>query len=427
MKRIRPTSRYILLLCAFLIVVNATLGYMLTRESAKAIRTQIESRMLDVANTAAAMLDGDVLGELEAEDAGTQEYQSVFRMLTHFKQHIELEYIYCLRDMGNKEFVFMIDSDPDAPGSFGERVPYTDALYAASLGTPAVDKEPYTDNWGRFYSAYSPVFDSHNRVAGIVAVDFSADWYERQIAHLVKTTLTVSAVSLVFAALIITLITAKFRKRFRQLFDEMNLVSEGIVTLVNEVAPGSETQAHTEEIPDSGDEIKALGDRMHALQDKLGEQISFVRSQAYVDSMTGLGNRVAYEEHVRQLDDKIREGTADFSIELFDLNGLKLINDTLGHEEGDRTIIRAARLLAERFPDDSCYRIGGDEFIAIREGAKRESPTGRPDINGESVSMSHGFAVFEPGRDLGFRAVFNRADAAMYEDKQAYYRARGAR
>lgn len=427
MKRIRPTSRYIVLLCAFLLVVNTTLGYVLTRESAKAIRAQIESRMLDVANTAAAMLDGDVLRELEAEDAGTQEYQSVFRMLTHFKQHIELEYIYCLRDMGNKEFVFMIDSDPDAPGSFGEHVPYTDALYAASLGAPAVDKEPYTDSWGRFYSAYSPVFDSGNRVAGIVAVDFSADWYERQITHLAKTTLTVSAVSLVFAALIITLITAKFRKRFRQLFDEMNLVSEGIVTLVNEVAPGTETQAPAEELPDSGDEIKALGDRMHALQDRLSEQIAFVRSQAYVDGMTGLGNRSAYEEHVRQLDDEIRAGTAAFAIELFDLNGLKVINDTLGHEEGDRTIIRAARFLAERFPDDACYRIGGDEFIVIRQGAKSDGLTDRLDAQESSVSMSQGFAAFEPGRDLGFRAVFNRADAAMYEDKQVYYRAHGVR
>ena len=427
MKRIRPTSRYIILLCAFLLVVNTTLGYVLTRESAKAIRAQIESRMLDVANTAAAMLDGDVLRELEAEDVGTQEYQSVFRMLTHFKQHIELEYIYCLRDMGNKEFVFMIDSDPDAPGSFGEHVPYTDALYTASLGTPAVDKEPYTDSWGRFYSAYSPVFDSGDRVAGIVAVDFSADWYERQITHLAKTTLTVSAFSLVFAALIITLITAKFRKRFRQLFDEMNLVSEGIVTLVNEVAPGTETQAPAEEIPDSGDEIKALGDRMHALQDRLSEQIAFVRSQAYVDGMTGLGNRSAYEEHVRQLDDEIRAGTADFAIELFDLNGLKVINDTLGHEEGDRTIIRAARFLAGRFPDDACYRIGGDEFIVIRQGAKSDGLNDGLDAQESSVSMSQGFAAFEPGRDLGFRAVFNRADAAMYEDKQAYYRFHGAR
>lgn len=427
MKRIRPTSRYIILLCAFLLVVNTTLGYVLTRESAKAIRAQIESRMLDVANTAAAMLDGDVLRELEAEDAGTQEYQSVFRMLTHFKQHIELEYIYCLRDMGNKEFVFMIDSDPDAPGSFGEHVPYTDALYAASLGTPAVDKEPYTDSWGRFYSAYSPVFDSQDRVAGIVAVDFSADWYERQITHLAKTTLTVSAFSLVFAAVIITLITAKFRKRFRQLFNEMNLVSEGIVTLVNEVAPGTETQTPAEELPDSGDEIKALGDRMHALQDRLGEQIAFVRSQAYVDSMTGLGNRSAYEEHVRQLDDEIRAGTAEFAIELFDLNGLKVINDTLGHEEGDRTIIRAARFLAERFPDDACYRIGGDEFIVIRQCAQSEGLADGVDAQENSVSMSHGFAVFEPGRDLGFRAVFNRADTAMYEDKQAYYHAHRAR
>ncbi len=57
----------------------------------------------------------------------------------------------------------------------------TDALYQASLGKPSVDKVPYEDSWGRFYSAYSPVFDSNGKVAGIVAVDFSADWYDKQI------------------------------------------------------------------------------------------------------------------------------------------------------------------------------------------------------------------------------------------------------
>ena len=176
------TGKYLIIIGFFLLVVNVTLGIILTRQSSNAIRTMIRNRMLDISNTAAAMLDGDTLEVLEAGDEDTPEYQEVLRILTYYQDNIDLKYIYCIRDMGNKRFVFTVDPTIDDPGEFGEPVVYTDALYRASLGEPSVDSEPYEDDWGRFYSAYSPVFNSKHEVAGIVAVDFSADWYDRQIS-----------------------------------------------------------------------------------------------------------------------------------------------------------------------------------------------------------------------------------------------------
>lgn len=418
------TSVIILAISAFLLIVNVSLGLVLTKQSSTAMRALIENRMLDVSNTAAALLDGDTLEKLEAEDKETQEYQTAFKMLSCFEENIELEYIYCVRDLGNGEFVFMIDPDTEAPGAFGEHIPYTDALYQASLGVPSVDKEPYQDSWGRFYSAYSPVFDSKHQVAGIVAVDFSADWYEQQISNHVRTTLLMSAFSLIIALVIIVVMSTRYRKRFNELFNEMNVVSDEIETLVHEASPGTEIAPWKDDgAAHSNDEIEELGSKLHSLQHQLSEQIAFVRSQAYIDGLTGLGNRTAYEDHIRRLEDAIKAGKASFTVVLFDLNGLKEINDGYGHARGDQVIIAAAADLKQAFEGGKVYRIGGDEFVVIVEGQDLETVSRTAEQLEESsrVSMSKGCAAYDPDADDGYDPVFIRADNAMYDDKRAYY------
>ncbi|MBQ7161805.1 MAG: hypothetical protein IJR90_08875, partial [Clostridia bacterium] len=159
-KKISLRVKAILLVSAIMLSAILTLGAVLMHQSRIATKTQINERMLDIVNTAASMLDGDVLDHLTAEDKGTAEYQAVYDTLAWFRDNINLDYIYYVRDEGNKNFTFGIDTDPEAPGEFGSPVVYTDALYAASLGTPSVDEEPYEDEWGRFYSAFSPVFNS---------------------------------------------------------------------------------------------------------------------------------------------------------------------------------------------------------------------------------------------------------------------------
>jgi hypothetical protein len=125
------------------------------------------------------MLDGDALMDLSPEDEGTGAYQEVYTTLTYFMENASLTYIYCVRDMGDGTFTFGLDPTVEDPGEFGSPIVYTDALYEASQGNAAADSIQYEDAWGTFYSAYSPVFDSKGKVAGIIAVDFSAEWYNR--------------------------------------------------------------------------------------------------------------------------------------------------------------------------------------------------------------------------------------------------------
>ena len=429
MKRLSPTARSLILICAFLLAMNLLLGFVLIWNSQHAIREQIESHMLDVSNTAAAMLDGDVLRTLQAEDVNTPEFRAIHNTLFRFEQNIELAYIYCVRALDDGSFVFTIDPDPESPGAFGDHIPYTEALYNASLGTPGVDKEPYVDQWGRFYSAYSPVFDSNGNVTDIVAVDFTADWYDRQFSNQLKAIVSISGISILVASIIVFLIVNRYKKRFDRLFQGMNIVSEGIETLVHEISPDSEPVEQTEKTTGNTDEIEMMNERIFSLQEKLSKQIQLVRSRAYIDGLTGLNNRVAYEEHVSRLEDEIRGGTADFAIALFDVNSLKEVNDKYGHKKGDEVIRSASFALQNTFREGKLYRIGGDEFLVILERSYAELLPKLASLreNQAGISISAGSAVFNRETDREYRTVFNRADMAMYNDKREYYLTHGDR
>ena len=96
------------LLVLILFIVNTMLGFLLTYQSASTMKSQINDRMLDITNTAASMLDGDTLRDLTPNDKGDPGYETIIRTLREFSQNIELEYIYCIKDEGNKQFTFGI-------------------------------------------------------------------------------------------------------------------------------------------------------------------------------------------------------------------------------------------------------------------------------------------------------------------------------
>ena len=443
-QKISRTSVFLIVFCMLLLLGNVLLGVLLTRQSANAMKDLIHDRMLDVSNTAAAMIDGDVLENLQPEDKDTPEYQAVLKTLSRYLDNIELEYIYCIRDMGNKEFIFTVDPDKDDPAEYGEPVEYTDALYKASLGEAAVDDEPYKDRWGRYYSAYTPVFDSNNKVAGIVAVDFSAEWYDRQMTSQVRTIVFTCVVSIVLGAIIILAITTRYRRRFHALYDELNDLSDGVEDLSRELSAGAGVKNSEELLPDDIDEdetgerdgLGIMSSKIRKMQGYLSKQISFVKAQAYTDGLTGLGNRTAYNECTESIKEQIDEGTAEFALAMFDINSLKSINDIKGHEIGDQVIVSAAHILKDTFGEEKIFRIGGDEFIVVLDKTADEmeelferfdkicaESNERNDI--EPVDISKGYAVFDKNTDPNYKVVFARADDAMYADKKAYYNISG--
>ena len=449
------TATVVIAAIVVLVTANLILGMILLNESNRAMRELIHARMLDISNTAAAMLNGDEMEQLTADDVDTPAYQKALESLAVFQDHIELEYIYAIRPVGEREFVFSVDPTIEDPGEFGSPIQYTDALYQASLGTPAVDQQPYTDAWGRFYSAYSPVFDSQGNVAVIVGVDFSADWYDAEIRKHVITIMLFCVLSMIVGASIAMMITGRIRKRFHELYDELNRLSADVDDLTKEMHQKETTSpdlydyvddenkralmemlAHGEVhdksfVPDISD----IGQKVSTMQSKLHAYIAYVHEQAYMDAMTGVGNKTAYLACVKERNRRIAEGTADFSVVVFDINGLKTINDVYGHECGDRIIKDAAKQIMQVFGADHVYRIGGDEFIAV---LLKVTPDEIDEMFGKLddalarfnrvekpyemvLSISKGAAQFIPDGTDTYKAVFKRADEAMYEDKEAYY------
>ena len=188
------------------------------------IRRAIQQRMLDIANCASGSLDGDALGALTADDVGSDSYNDIYNSLAVFRDNVELEYIYSIKEEADGQFVFTMDLDQETPAAFGDSVEYTDALAKAGDGTTAVDEVPYSDKWGEFYSAYSPVFDSKGNVAGIIAVDFSADWFDGQLSSQMRSTVISYVIILLIAILVAAALSFStvrpFVKMQGQLFED---------------------------------------------------------------------------------------------------------------------------------------------------------------------------------------------------------------
>ncbi len=156
-------------------------------------------------------------------------------------------------------------------------------------------------------------------------------------------------------------------------------------------------------------------------------ELGSARYLAYTDSLTGVRNKHAYLEDVFGIEHRIDEKLLEkFALIVFDLNGLKAINDTKGHDAGDEYIKSASRLICQQFKRSPVYRIGGDEFVALLEGedfenrdALLESFERKIESNMKTgmVVISAGMEVFDPSHDISYRDVFERADKKMYERK----------
>lgn len=149
------------------------------------------------------------------------------------------------------------------------------------------------------------------------------------------------------------------------------------------------------------------------------------------DDLTGVRNSNAYREYILSIDSENASGKepAPFGIVMFDVNDLKIINDTRGHSFGDEVIQSASRMICEIYKHSPIFRVGGDEFVAVLSEhdyeqrddlirkLREESLANRRSRSGPVVAC--GMAVFDPEIDNGADSVYARADQLMYSDKRA--------
>ena len=167
---------------------------------------------------------------------------------------------------------------------------------------------------------------------------------------------------------------------------------------------------------------------MQKWEKKAIEERDEAHTVAFTAPLTGVKSRHAFLLNQKQLDAAIEEGAADeFAVVVCDVNGLKVINDTLGHKAGDEYILNACRMICDIFQHSPVFRTGGDEFVVLLTGRdyliRKELVLALHDrsvehISSKKVVVSGGLSEYRPGADSSFHAVFERADALMYEEKK---------
>ena len=155
------------------------------------------------------------------------------------------------------------------------------------------------------------------------------------------------------------------------------------------------------------------------------KRLAQAQREANLDALTGVKNRHAYLEAEERLDRQIAEHRAsEFAIVILDVNDLKKVNDTAGHKAGDQYLREACGIICRIFKRSPIYRIGGDEFASIVQGAdydcieellgKMKDHNTRAARTG-GIVIACGMSKYE--RDPSVALVFERADQRMYKNK----------
>lgn len=157
-----------------------------------------------------------------------------------------------------------------------------------------------------------------------------------------------------------------------------------------------------------------------------------IRNLSLRDELTGLYNRRGFLALAEQQLKLAERSSRDLLLIFADVDGLKYINDTFGHREGDHVIKNAAAVLRKTFRrSDIIARIGGDEFTVLAVDASREDGHGMIEVLRQNITMrnelsedpynlslSVGLAAFEPSITHSIEELMSRADIALYDQKK---------
>lgn len=150
--------------------------------------------------------------------------------------------------------------------------------------------------------------------------------------------------------------------------------------------------------------------------------LAHLEYMSYHDQLTGSLNRYAF----LKLGDEVPED-AQVGVLYCDISGLKMVNDTLGHSEGDEIIVRWYRIIRKFFREHEVFRTGGDEFVVVSQDISKVDFLSKVESLKEEIALednhlSLGSAWASGG---GIQPLLMKAEEKMYEDKYDYYNRKG--
>ena len=475
--KISLKTKLILLIVPIIVLVMLIAGYCSYRSLTDVTRTLYMSRSQELSETAAKLVDphqakavrDQVMAiyrktpekeRVSTDDWGSEAfyayldryrgiadskaYRDVQKQLqiVQDSNHLNAAYMVCF-DLETNSTIYLVDAayeDTNLPGSFDAVMYDVDREAMKHPENGLAPDVTNTKEYGWVVAAGSPVF-CDGELIGFAAAEISMNEVmdqRNQFLMIEFVALLIVAIILIVISLIV--IDKMLIRPINKLSDMSEKYWSGETSTIRHEF--SQLEIHT------GDELEMLSNSMKQMEQNINEHITKILNTtnelietrqhaeemdraANIDALTKVRNKRAYDIEMTRLDQGIAEGKTKFGIAMIDLNFLKTINDTYGHDKGDIAIQTLCQTICHIFVHSPVYRVGGDEFVVVLENHDlenldelkaafdREIEKFRDKKEPwERVSAAAGYALYDPAVDKDAESVFKRADALMYEQKK---------
>lgn len=299
-------------------------------------------------------------------------------------------------------------------------------------------------DWGAAYTACKPLRNSNDKAFGLMCADISIELLHKTVNSYVTINVVLTlALGLLFGILLIIWL-------HRNVTGPIQLLEKSAHDFAKKCHGKKDPNAITFEQPEihTENEVESLSHAINQMASDMREYIQTSISAeedaknaqekaagmtmlAYRDALTHVGSKIAYDEMRKSINHELRAGKTDVAIIMVDLNNLKNINDSYGHDRGDSYILGSCQIICKIFKHSAIFRFGGDEFIVLLKGggdfenrqalleearlAFRKAQKAEDKEPWKRYSAAVGLAEYT--EDDTIDSIFKRADADMYQNK----------
>ena len=479
----RPIQRSILIGCAvFAVLLCIALSIPSSMVISSALYERYDADLRHALNSVEAQIDEDDLYNCYVTDTVSQKYKDLQAFLNEYVDLYELEYLYCvIPEVENNVMRNVISATSAAERAEGaEDMPLSDISDAYDPDTlrrfeqlwdkPGISYFEEDSEWGAFYTAVLPLKTSSGETFALLCADIPIDTLHQTVnSYATTSVLIIVLISATFSLLLalwmrrnVTKPLAKLEESTRNFAETSHDATDpnSILFTAPEINTKNEVESLSDAITKMADDMRAYVYNAVTAEERARsaeEEAEGMTAIAYQDALTRVKSSAAFEKvksmlvstgessvesesQAEEVWGAAADGivsmveTPEFALVMVDLNDLKTVNDTYGHDHGDKYIIGACHLTCEVFKHSPVYRIGGDEFVVVLKGIDyldRETLVEalRNRFNAlegdlsrepwERYSAAVGIAVYNPELDSSTDDVLHRADEAMYENKRA--------
>ncbi len=398
-------------------------------------------------------IDTDRIDEYIEENFSSEEYMNTIRYLYTLKENfpdIYYLYVYKITPQGA---VVIFDLDDELPDVIPqESIDWVGSIYELDEPFASHIDELMSGKKDLYYAVHtkdneyllsyvSPILDSDGNYAASACVDFSMN-----VMHIENIHFTASLTLLLLAILGLIIYICIDDLNRVVIYPINNLINcihsfkyDTYEDRSNNVKMLEQCELHIhnqiEELRNtlltSMKDTETSYQELSSVKDEINEITAIVRK----DALTHVGSKAYYDEFAANLENDMRKQKVEYAVLMVDLNNLKKINDTYGHEKGNEFIINCSKIVCRIYKGSPVFRIGGDEFVVILQGEdyrnrhkllKRlraefnESYNDASRQEYERYSASTGMADYDPERDRCVEDTFKRSDNMMYNDKNEF-------